>query len=355
METVIKRTSLPYLRERVEKLNKTANKLGLQDITLQTINIDNNKVQVIINGNSPKLNGWEIAARLEHIESGVNVIHHNPLNDIEITNNYRSRQWCDHCHSNRQRNNTYVIYNENTKEYKQVGSKCLHDFTGHTSIENILEYIKLLDALEGELVNNNVDKNSGKDYYLTVEVLTAAHTIIKESGYYKRVVSVNDTLEYIDNIGGYDLELCNNIIDWINIQDSNNNYWYNVQTYISSDDKILHNTELNYVVSAVGQYVKALNKPKIGKNKVSEYIGNVGDKLEITVTCDKTIEFDGIYGRTALHIFNDDNGNDIIWYCNNKTKVIEEGKTVTIKCKIAEHKEYKGNKQTRINYVKISA
>ena len=38
---------------------------------------------------------------------------------------------CDHCNVNRYRRDTFVVHNDETKEFKQIGSTCLKDFFGH--------------------------------------------------------------------------------------------------------------------------------------------------------------------------------------------------------------------------------
>ncbi len=94
----------------------------------------------------------------------------------------------------------------------------------------------------------------------------------------------------------------------------------------------------------VEEYVKNL----ISVPSNSEYQGNVGEWLIKTVTVKKNLAFENRYGTTHMHILVDEAENVYVW--NSSSKSIEEGKTVVLKMKVKEHKEYKGTKQTVVWY-----
>ena len=72
-----------------------------------------------------------------------------------------------------------------------------------------------------------------------------------------------------------------------------------------------------------------------------EYVGNVGDKINVTLT------FKG------YHTFEDENGNTFIWV-TSASKDFEENKTYTVKGTIKAHKEYKGVKQTNLTRCRVA-
>lgn len=89
----------------------------------------------------------------------------------------------------------------------------------------------------------------------------------------------------------------------------------------------------------------------------SEYVGNVGEKVEKVVTLTRVNWFEthfGYYGQTVgIYVFEDENKNVIVW----KTATgpdMEIGSTVTISGKVKELNEYKGTKQTVLTRCKIA-
>lgn len=116
----------------------------------------------------------------------------------------------------------------------------------------------------------------------------------------------------------------------------------------------LYGYAMNYTVDL--EEVINKDKPK-EPVKVSEYIGNVGDKIEMTVTLDhvaywlnKFREWEHNY--TYLYSFKDDNGNVLVWQ-TSKGLALDDGAKVTIKGTIKEHNEYKEVKQTVLTRCKI--
>lgn len=90
----------------------------------------------------------------------------------------------------------------------------------------------------------------------------------------------------------------------------------------------------------------------------SEFVGEVGGKIEVSATVERKMQFERAsfsYPYTELVtmvVFRTIENSAIVWYANN-TKGIEKGDVVTIRAKVKEHTEYKGEKQTKIYYTKI--
>lgn len=97
--------------------------------------------------------------------------------------------------------------------------------------------------------------------------------------------------------------------------------------------------------------VREANKALAAKDSPSEYVGNIGDRIEIPVELVGRYSFEthlGGWGRTELrHIYTmkDAAGNVFVW----KTGVYinpDESNTFTIRGTVKDHSEYKGIKQT---------
>lgn len=103
------------------------------------------------------------------------------------------------------------------------------------------------------------------------------------------------------------------------------------------------------------------------KRELSQYVGNIGDKLEIAVTVAYVATYEAPsfrgWGTDTIHVYGmeDENGNAIIWKTTGSLKKSSKSETVsahkgdkvTISGTIKEHNEYKGQRQTILNRVKL--
>lgn len=77
---------------------------------------------------------------------------------------------------------------------------------------------------------------------------------------------------------------------------------------------------------------------------VSEFQGNIGDRIEIELTVNKAIRLDGYYGPSTMHVMSDADGNVFVWTTGSKSW--SEGSVKKVRGTIKDHKEYKNTKQT---------
>ena len=84
--------------------------------------------------------------------------------------------------------------------------------------------------------------------------------------------------------------------------------------------------------------------PYLYETSSSEYVGTVGERLELDLTVDSAIELDSSYGRTTMHVMSDVNGNCFVW--TTTSKHWSAGTHKRIRGTVKQHKEYKGTKQT---------
>ena len=87
-----------------------------------------------------------------------------------------------------------------------------------------------------------------------------------------------------------------------------------------------------------------------GESK-SQYQGNKDEWLEHDVTIKRNIAVSSSYGDSHMHIMEDADGNVYVW--TTASKSLEEGKTIHLRMKVKDHKEYQGIKQTVVYYCKI--
>jgi hypothetical protein len=84
----------------------------------------------------------------------------------------------------------------------------------------------------------------------------------------------------------------------------------------------------------------------------SEYVGEVGKKIEFTGTLVRKTGFQSQFGYQNVYTFNDENGNVLTWI-SAVVVGASLGASVKVRATIKEHKEYKGEKQTVITRAKV--
>lgn len=80
------------------------------------------------------------------------------------------------------------------------------------------------------------------------------------------------------------------------------------------------------------------------KPSISQWQGQVGEKLERTLTVKKAIASDSYFGTQTFHLFTDDSGNEYTW--TTTAVSLTEGNTYLVKGKVKEHITYKASPQT---------
>lgn len=331
-----------------------------------------------------KVNGWRFVATVEHTEKG-NII--NKAFNIEVPERYyTSTSICEHCNSNRYRKDTYLVMNEETSEFKQVGKSCLKDFTGGMSAEGVAQYTALFEELiEGETPCGG----TGERYYPVKEFLMYVAETIKHFGYVRTQDSGRSTRDrafdyYMLEHGGRffeeekqrlkeemqsvsfnangNTEFAKKALEWLNSQEVDNNYMHNLKTACSLEYTsyrnlgILtslyptYNRELEYQAEKAEQEKQRALEQAAEQN--SKHIGIVGDRIEIEVhSIECVTSWETQYGVTRIYKFVDTNGNVYTWKTSN---FVEEEKVNKVKGTIKSHNEYRGIKQTEITRCKVA-
>jgi len=88
------------------------------------------------------------------------------------------------------------------------------------------------------------------------------------------------------------------------------------------------------------------------KDAKSEWIGEIGQRVEITLTVNYIVELDSYYGTSWLFICVDDKGNKVI-YKGTSRSFPNKGETATVVAAIKEHGVRDGYKQTIITRPKL--
>ena len=373
---------LPELRTKLESLNKKATKLGTPSISLRVgepfdRNIDGliySYVPVTVTGEAPRLNGWVFVATLEHDENGT-IIRRIPTfsDEIDLTQ-YREAtpENCDHCGYKRRRNDTYIVAHRinltTTRDFetKQVGSNCLKDFTGHESPQAVARFMEqvrdFIESVEGGSYDGG---HITARYHLNQVLAVAAHVVAKtgyvsrrkfdETGEMPTAEVVRDEffirqrksifergpLEYTLDIDA--------VIEWVrSLTDSDleNDYLYNLYTVCKGDS--ITSRQFVIAASAIPAYQRAMQKERARKasNRVDEFVGEKGDKIDIEFKVFRIFENPGDFGVSYKHIMRATTGHTFTWRTSGDP--LEEGKSYKATFTIKDHYEGKNGKETQV-------
>jgi hypothetical protein len=340
-----------------------------------------------------RLNGWRFVASVEHTKGG-NIINRADYG-VEVPEKfYTSDSVCEHCNTNRTRRDTYVVMNEETGEFKQVGKSCLADFTGGLSASNIASYYSYFE----ELVQGEVVGSSGgySKYYDKIEMLHFFAETIRHFGFVKRSADedgyrpsyptadrafnyysvvygewmlpqekkdAKEEMEHVNFNENSDEAVSdtNAALAWLAEQDASNNYIHNLKTvcgleYVSGKHfGILASLFATWKRETPKEEERREWQAKIAQQqKTSNHVGDIGERLTITIVSMECVtSWETEWGITRLYKMVDTSGNVLIWK-SSKWIDLETAEPSKITGTIKDHTEFNGLKQTELTRCKVA-
>lgn len=321
-----------------------------------------------------KMNGWKFVATVEHTEQG-NIVRGYD-NEIEIPVRFTTTEpICEHCNSKRRRKDTYIVMNEETGEFKQVGKSCLKDFTNGLSAEEVASWISLFD----EMIKGEAPMGTGfKTYFETEEMARYMAECVLKFGYHKSesmeatkymaryirdVVRGHRDKELEERINevGFNAdseeatELSENALRWAKEVTEDSGYLYNIK--LVANMKYVEKRHFGFLASIIPSYQKEMKRLEEERQKEEErkarpeskHVGSVGDKVEVKIyNCRLLTSWETQWGFTNLYEITDAEGNVYTW----KTSKSIDSEHKTIKGTVKAHNEFRGVMQTELTRCK---
>lgn len=339
-----------------------------------------------------KLNDWRFIASVEHTEKG-NIINRADFT-IEVPERfYSSCSICEHCGTNRVRKDTFIVLNEITGEFKQVGKSCLADFTGGLSAEAIARYYSWFDELvKGEAV----DFGGGHSrYFDTAKLLLYYAETVRKFGFVKKFDDEGYANRYPTASRGFDFyallemgyafneetrkSIQNDIsrvsfnansleavadteaaLAWLAEQDTSNNYIHNLKTVC--DLEYVNAKHLGIMASLFATWKRETAKEeekreweakKAAQKRLSRHVGDVGQRFTFNVNSFELLtSWQTDFGTTYLYKMTDEAGNVLVW---KSSKWIEEPDAVkSVTGTVKAHTEFNCIQQTVLTRCKVA-
>ena len=338
-------------------------------------------------------NGWRFVAVVDHHETG-NVIRAYDT-DLEVPDRYRHcGPTCEHCNKIRSRKDTYIVYNEETKEFKQVGKSCLQEYTNGIDAESVAAFVETFGKLEGA---GGYSGSSFERYFELDEILRYSFECVKHFGYERAYDDNGDrniystrqrVSEYLavrtgrccylpsqeqerirhemeevnfNEYSEYAVQSTKSALEWIVSQDDKNSYMQNLKTICS--DRYISSRDFGIAVSLPAAYNRYLQNKSYEERKKaqqeidqtsSSFQGEIGQRMTVDASGFACVSsWDTIYGTTWLYKFTDMQGNIYVWYASSPVDV-DESTSVSVTGTVKQHSEYQGIKQTVLTRCKVA-
>lgn len=373
-----------------EEFKEVADPTHLDPETKEPIKVNCKFIVVEVEGTA-LVNGWEFVGSVEHTEKGN--IFSKALTDVEIPERYRTSDcYCEHCNSRRFRKGTYIVRNTQSGEFKQIGHNCLMDYT-HGMSASFAAYLASLKAIfaEAEVQPIGCGLGWGQRYYSTEEFLCFTAETIRHFGFSKsdsadstksRVtdfwkVAHGDTLYWkqddIDRVRnqmsavGFNPEseaakkMVEDALTWLENQEGVNDYLHNLKVVAALD--YTDERRFGLLVSLFPTWNRELEreaqrKAEAAKGAASEFVGKIGDRIEInvdTVKCLTSWEscYNG-YSTTTTYIWKIVGKDCNVYTWKSSNWMDEDRPPVTIKGTVKAHNVYMEVKQTELTRCKVT-
>lgn len=382
------RSTIAKIQRKAEKYNCTIRFEEVDEYVKEDILRDGTKINrkyiVVEAEGEAKVDGWIFAGTIEHTPQG-NILR-SVSDDHKIPERYRdAAPYCEHCNTKRARKDTYVVFNEKTGEYKQVGKSCLMDYTKGLSAEMAAFMMRWLHEVEDACIFTG-SSSSYVRMYNVVEVSKYFVETLRKFGWagsaagedstksvamdfycvdYK-YITYPDTVKAINakrNKVNFDLnhvtdEYVEAALEWARNWDGHEYNDYRENLKVIAQMKYCEWKHLGYLASLFMAYDREMEREikRMERQKTraqSTHIGQVGDKISEEVKNWKCLTaWETQWGTTFMYEFVTAEGNIMIW---KTSKWLDEDDEITsITGKVKAHTEFRGVQQTELTRCKVA-
>jgi len=401
------------LQDITEKLNRRAERYGMEKLVVTILdewtvrNEDNGreerKFRVEIAGRAPRINGWQLAARIENNETIGTMVRVVPGKyDGGDYSKYRDHDFaCDHCNTRRRRNDVFVLKHSDGST-KVVGRNCLADFLRCKDAAGFAEYAEWFDKIDGmsagSLEDHGYDEGFGGREAAAAEpvvsYLAVARMITRRIGWMSRTAardSYDGATSTADNTNFYlygrgrahtlfirenelevsdaDVDYAKKAVEWAASLSPEQTAKSEYLDVISRIAKVgLVGEGLDGYAASIGrawekdcEWKAERAEKEAQKENAPEkvYVGSVGERLKgLVVTVKRVRYFEGHYGVTTIvameHKLSDGTVAPITWFASGE-RDYNEGEDYTFTGTVKSHdSDDRYGKQTKVNRCKLT-
>jgi len=330
---------------------------------------------LIITGSAPRYGSHEFLARIELTPAG-NIVDTIPgVTDLDERFRH-SNGYCDHCKTDRKRNEVFVVRDIYTRQQLQIGRNCLHDYLGMdnpTAIANRFGF--WTEARESEESYCRGGSWSGS----LTGVMSLAAVCVRLFGWCSksqaenlRTESTADHVGFVlfasrltgkeqafkqrilDSMTPDDYATAETVIKWVReTMGARSEYEHNLKTLCMGDD-IYEEKRIPLIISAIAAYnrameLKAKREGDANAGALSQHVGAVKERLRnmLVTLKDQRVIGSNEWGDRVLIKFADARGNLIKWITSHGSG-LKVGEQALLTGTVKEHDEWNGAKETAL-------
>lgn len=337
---------------------------------------------VRVTGEAPHYNGWRFIATLDFDPAAGLITKTVPGYEGTIDRSALRENHCDHCNTDRQRNETYLVRHATTGETRQVGSACIKDFLGGHSARPVIydrEFIReelggggfgasdydvtpetALGIAWAAIQEYGFERSSASEYYgggvptkFRLEQVLYPRSKPQEAALTDR--AVGDKLRPLAEQAKSQAKL---IKDYIlsDAFEGDGEYVTNLKNVLRGER--VSRKFFGLLASAPQAWARSverdLRRQAEKAQLVNETFGAAGDKVELTVTVKSIRYLDSHYGTTTLYTLVTSDGHLVKWFSSSAALGDEVTTAVfTIKATIKKFDEYQGTHFTVITRARV--
>ena len=360
---------LAATRVKIGKVNKRAERRGFtgrfeltatpgqRTVTTQTGGSRSvSGFEVTLTGTAPCYEGWTFVAAVDKTDAGA-VIRTAP-GVVEVPNDSIKAGVCEHCGTTRPRRHTYLVRDFNGT-LKQVGKTCLKDFLGWNAYPVFID----LESVEEDLLGS-FEGWGGRSFDFQLIDLARVVFAATDTFGYARATDPRPTRDLVATILDYRKgaeELLEQIADRF-LEDEQvlerltivresltapTGFEANLATILAGE--VVERQHLGLAATVGLVYGKAVAAALVDETSghESQWIGAVGDRVEVAGVVAQVTAIQGYYGTTLLVLLEAGDGDRVKMFTTaGWADVVEIGEAVKVAGVVKAHEEYDGRRET---------
>jgi hypothetical protein len=347
--------NLAALHDRIERIDRRARRLGTGPVRLvDTGQREAGRAVVVLQGDTPCLRGWRIAAVVRHRGADAEF---RPVPGAPILPSPAER-WrtasCDRCNVARNRKETFLLLHEGDGAVRQVGSSCMRDFLGGHDPERLCRQAEYLLLAGAEL--SDADAGTAKTATtIELEAFTAhAARVIRRAGWIARASATEQTpssgdqaeasLERGAPLEPADLRLARGTIAWARelLPLKPDPSAFELDLVAAVREPWITCRERGLICAAV-----MIRRRELARARArSRHQGRIGQELEVAGLVEHVFDRPSARWGTVHHaVLRDLQGNRYRWW-SSRPLPVEENRAYRLSGRVTAHDEYRGERET---------
>lgn len=320
----------------------------------------------------PIASGWTVAGVLT--EDAAGVLTTTTIGDADERDVLASRPLagqCQHCNKSRRRTTTVLLRNVDTLAIVPVGKSCLAEYTGTALTPDLLKAVLNF----GADVEDDMEEMGGSatDVAPTVEIVALARALTTRYGFLRSVesgstrdrmvrvlIGAKDADDYRDLVTADTMTAARADMDLIAASTDQSEYITNLQAVAGADWTVYAGRHNRVgLLASLPQAADRMRSDQVKRDteaagRVDAHIGAEKQRREFTGTVRTNMLIETAYGFSTRFTVDTAEGTVTAFGKIAGADDVEIGATVTFVATIKAHSQFRGERQTEVNRVKLA-